>query len=374
MQFPTPSITQTTRERILRPFIQGFTTEGIQVATKDRAFAGPNLSKWFRSQRKLGSRDRKIVSEVVYTLIRFEQWFVRTGLLNEPLHPESDLTSVFDWIHQPVEFEQLDLASHLSIPKWMAESFSNISDIDKFAQHHQQRAPIDLRCNAQNTTRKKVQTALQRGNIPCQPIPNTEHGLRIEGTANIQGDALYTQGKFEVQDAASQYFIERLRSHITRGTSILDYCAGAGGKSLALAALGAKVYANEPRSHALDELKKRAKRANIQIRTGLPKNKVDIVVVDAPCSGTGRLRREPTVRWKWEAKPPLDWAPIQQEILTEAAQYVKDDGIIAYATCSILPQENCHTLEGWTAERHTIYGHERNCDGFSWSIFKRSTQ
>ena len=374
MRLPTPSITQTTRERTLRPFIQGFATEGIQVATKDKAFAGPNLSKWFRAQRKLGSRDRKIVSEIVYALIRFEQWFVDMDLISEPLHPESDLTSVFDWMHQPVEFNQLGLASHLSIPTWMAEEFRKIPDIEAFAHHHQQRAPIDLRCNAQNTTRKKVQSALTRRNISCQPIPNTEHGLRIEGTANIQGDTFYTQGKFEVQDAASQYFIERLRPHIQTKTTVLDYCAGAGGKSLAIAALGAKVYANEPRTHALDELKKRAKRANLPIRTGMPKSNVDIVVVDAPCSGTGRLRREPTVRWKWQAQPPLDWVPIQQEILTKAAQHVKEDGIIAYATCSILPQENSHTLEGWTVERHTIYGHERNCDGFSWSIFKRSTQ
>ena len=215
-------------------------------------------------------------------LIRFERWFVETGLLGESLHSDSDLTNVFAWMHDPTPLQQFDLATHLSIPDWMATSLSDITDIEKFAHHHQQRAPIDLRCNAQNTTRKKVQSALHRRNISCHPIPDTEHGLRIEGTANIQGDALYTQGKFEVQDAASQYFIEHLRPHITRGTTILDYCAGAGGKSLALAALGAKVYAHEPRSHALDELKKRSKRANLPIRTGLTKNKADIVVVDAP--------------------------------------------------------------------------------------------
>lgn len=299
---------------------------------------------------------------------------METGLLQEQLHPETDLSAVFEWIHQPTDLGHFDLATYLSIPDWMGSILVNIPDIDAFATHHQQRAPIDLRCNASNTTRDKVARALRSRNIMCHAIPNTEHGLRVEGTANIQGDAFYTQGKFEIQDAASQYFIERLRPQITKGTTVLDYCAGAGGKSLALAALGANVYANEPRSHALNELKKRATRANLQIRTGIPKRKFDIVVVDAPCSGTGRLRREPTVRWKWEAQPPLDWVPIQQQILTEAAQYVKEDGIVAYATCSILPQENSHTLDGWTAERHTIYGHERNCDGFSWSIFTRSPQ
>lgn len=374
MKLPIPVITQTTQDRIPRPFIRGFVQEAIQCATQDKAYAGPRLSRWFRSQRKLGSRDRRIVSEVVFTLIRFEQWFVATGLLNSALHPDSDLTLVFEWLHTPISTEQFDLATHLSIPQWMTASLSEISNLGQFAAHHQQRAPIDLRCNAKHTIRSKVERALHSRNIACHPIPDTEHGLRIEGTANIQGDALYTQGKFEVQDAASQYFIERLRPHITKGTAVLDYCAGAGGKSLAIAALGAKVYANEPRSHALEELKKRATRANLPIRTGIPKQKVDIVVVDAPCSGTGRLRREPTVRWKWDAQPPLDWVPIQQQILTEAAQYVKEDGIIAYATCSILPQENSHTLDGWTAERYTIYGHERNCDGFSWSIFTRSSQ
>lgn len=374
MQLPIPSITQTTQARVHRPFIQGFAQQALQCATQNRAYAGPNLSKWFRVQRKLGSRDRRIVSEIVYALIRFEHWFRATNVLTGPLSPESDLSAVFEWMQDPRDLGQFDVTTHLSLPEWMEPILSEIPKLASFANHHQLRAPIDLRCNATNTTRKQVARGLRSRNIMCHEIPDTDYGLRIEGTANIQGDAFYIQGKFEVQDAASQYFIERLRPHIQNNTTVLDYCAGAGGKSLALAALGAKVYAHEPRSHALEELNKRAKRANLRIRTELPKNNVDIVVVDAPCSGTGRLRREPTVRWKWDAHPPLDWVPIQQQILTEAAKYVKEGGIIAYATCSILPQENSHTLDGWTAERQTIYGHERNCDGFSWSIFTRSTQ
>ena len=377
IMFPIPSVTQRTQERVQRPFIQGFTHQALQIATESPAYAGPRLSKWFREQRKLGSRDRKIVSEIVYTLIRYERWFVAMNLLDDPLHTDSDLSKAFQWLGQPSDSAnladtQFDICTHLSLPDWMGEHLGNLSDPFAFAFHHQQRAPLDIRCNPSVFSRKKLQQKLRHREIDSIPIADTTYGLRIEGSANVVGEPLFVQGAFEVQDAASQYFIETLRPMLKKNTTVLDYCAGAGGKSLAVAALGATVYANEPRSNALKQLHKRATRAGHRIQTRLPKEPVDIVIVDAPCSGTGRLRREPTVRWKWQAQPPLDWVPIQQQILTEATQYVKEDGIIAYATCSILPQENNHTLEGWTAERHTIYGHERNCDGFSWNIFKRS--
>ena len=142
MSLPIPSISPTTQERIQRAFIQGFSSEAVQRAATDRPFAGPNLSKWFRAQRKLGSRDRRIVSEVVYTLIRFERWFVAAELLSESLHPGSDLTNVFAWMHDPTPLQQFDLATHLSIPDWMSTSLSDIPDIETFAQHHQQRAPL----------------------------------------------------------------------------------------------------------------------------------------------------------------------------------------------------------------------------------------
>ena len=92
MNLPIPSISPITQDRIRRPFIQGFSGEAVECATTDRAFAGPNLSKWFEHKESWGLEIDVIVSEMVYTLIRFEQWFVGTGLLNEPLHPESDLS------------------------------------------------------------------------------------------------------------------------------------------------------------------------------------------------------------------------------------------------------------------------------------------
>ncbi len=370
MIYPIPFITQSTQERVHRPFIQGFTMEALQCATETPSFAGPNLSKWFRAQRKLGSRDRKIVAELIYTLIRFERWFVKAGLLTEPLHTNSQLHAVFEWWQSPSTTPQFDLATHLSIPDWMSPHLSAIDDPTKFVTHYQARAPIDIRCNLQKTTRRKLSQQLRRNDIHTERIQNTAAGLRIKENANLTGQGLFKRGLFEIQDAASQYFIEHLRPLITPKTTVLDYCAGAGGKSLALAALGATVYAHEPRSSAINELQKRAQRAGVKIQIGLPKHPVDIVVVDAPCSGTGRLRREPTVRWKWQAQPPLDWVPIQQQILQQAQSFVKPTGQIAYATCSILPPENQHTIDGWHATRQTIYGHQRDCDGFSWTIFQ----
>ena len=370
MTYPLPFITQQSQSRVPRPFIQGFSTEAIQCATESPAYAGPNLSKWFRTQRKLGSRDRRIVSEIVYTLIRFEDWFVQAKLLTEPLHTDSDLQNVFEWMHTPSITPQFDLATHLSVPKDLLDTIGDIPQPTVFAEHHQKRAPIDIRCNPLRMSRSRLLQKLKHRGIEGHPIPNTSHGIRIVGTANIIGEPLFNQGAFEVQDAASQYFIESLSPFITPQTTVLDYCAGAGGKSLALAALGAKVYAHDPRSKAIEQLVKRAKRANLPIQVGMPNKPVDMVIVDAPCSGSGRLRREPTVRWKWTAQPPLDWVPVQSEILQSASQFVQRNGLIAYATCSILPQENQHTLQGWKPTRNTIFGHESNCDGFSWTLFQ----
>ncbi len=378
IMFPIPSVSQRTRERVCRPFIQGFSQQAMRVATEDPAYAGPRLSRWFREQRKLGSRDRKIVSEIVYTLLRYERWFVAMNLLDAPLHRDSDLSKAFYWLEQSTDDvsladTQFDLCTHLSLPDWMGEHLSDVSDPFAFAAHHQQRAPLDIRCNPSVLSRQQLQQKLHHRGIDSSPITGTTYGLRIEGSANLMGEPLFAQGAFEIQDAASQYFIEALQPTIQQHTTVLDYCAGAGGKSLAVAALGATVYAHEPRSNALKQLHKRATRAGHRIQTSLPTESVDIVIVDAPCSGTGRLRREPTVRWKWQAQPPLDWVPVQANILKEAAQYVKPTGLIAYATCSILPPENQHTLDGWHAERHTIYGQERNCDGFSWTLFRQET-
>ena len=371
MNFPTPTLSELTKEKVVKPFIQGHVTEALHCALEHPSYAAPNLSRWFRNTRSLGSRDRRIVSEIVYTIIRFEDWFLKSECIDIHLHADSDLRGIFDWWMSSNEHPQFDFATHTSLPSSMAKEWcSRIEDPEAFAHHIQQRAPLDIRINAKRTTRKIVQRKLKHQGIISQIIPQTSFGLRITGTQNIHQTGVFQQGLVEIQDAASQLFIERLAPLISSKTTILDFCAGAGGKALAFAALGAKVTVHEPRSNAVEELKRREKRAGTKFRHKLPDEPVDILIVDAPCSGTGRLRREPTLRWKWKEQPISVWPKLQFEILQKSLQYVKKDGLIVYATCSMMNAENQHCLEGWDAERKTIWGHTNTCDGFSWTIFK----
>ena len=372
MTYPIPSVSQQTADRAIRPFISGHVHEVLQMASTDPSYAGPNIARWFRANRKLGSRDRKIVAELTYTLIRYEQWFLRTGLLEEPLHAHSELQHAIQWLHtrSPLENNQFDLQTHLSVPPSIAEEWSTIlNDTEDFATHYQRRAPIDLRVNERRSDTKNILRKLRQHKILCQSIPGLPFGIRIPQPINIQNLGPYKQGLMEVQDAASQLFLESVRKRHPSPCTILDFCAGAGGKSLGLAAQGHTVFANEPRSNAREEIQKRAKRAGVTIHDTLPNEPVDLVLVDAPCSGTGRLRREPTLRWRWRTEPPIQWVSTQAEILQQAQAYCKPDGLIIYATCSLVQAENNHTLDGYDAERFILWGHHEDCDGFSWTVF-----
>ena len=156
--------------------------------------------------------------------------------------------------------------------------------------------------------------------------------------------------------------------------TVWDMCSGAGGKALAMAAKGATVYATDPRRHALQELRRRAKRARLIIHTSPPRSPVDLVLVDAPCSGSGRLRREPTLRWMWLSTPPLAHIDLQRQLLVQASSHVAKHGRLVYATCSLISAENDHSLPGWrSVEQATYWPHQTNSDGFSWRCFRRTT-
>jgi 16S rRNA (cytosine967-C5)-methyltransferase len=152
----------------------------------------------------------------------------------------------------------------------------------------------------------------------------------LEGRTNVQLLDAWKSGHVEVQDLGSQAIVDF--AFPGEGARVLDLCAGAGGKSLALAALGAQVQAWDVRSHALDELQKRAARARLPIRTGPPKGRYDLVLVDAPCSGTGVLRRHPENRWK--LRFPTE---VQARLLHDARRLAPR---VVYATCSLTRAEN----------------------------------
>ncbi len=369
MQLPVPTISTLSLNALRRRFIQFQILEGFDIAKQSPSYATPNLARWFRKNRKLGSKDRKAVSEILFTLIRYQDLFAHCGYY--------DPTTQLEALEKQIELNTQGslperLAIHLSLPQWIIDQwYGKLSD-ETIALGHliQSRAPIDIRVNPTKSNREQLLQELTKANLPCTTIANTNFGIRLQGRGQLLTLPSYRKGHFEVQDAASQIFCEQLA--VRSGESILDLCAGAGGKSLALAAQGAIVYATEPRSNALEELRKRAQRAHLKIACQLPKAKVDTVIIDAPCSGTGRLRREPAIRWRWQEQNIVQHAQLQKELLQQATEYVSKTGRIIYSTCSLLEEENEHQLKGWRKSDTTyLWPQQWDCDGFAWSTYQR---
>lgn len=366
-----PILSPRSKEFLYRPFIQEQIKIAWMLLEADPAYATPNLSNWFRKNRSLGSRDRKIVSEILFILIRFQNYFEKLGLQN--IEQRLKQLEQDSWARND-EPSLDDIACFLSIAPWIVAQWSeelSREELISLANQLQSRAPIDIRVNPLKTTRKKLIDLLRNEQIEAQEIEHSTLGIRIESRANIQGHKLYQNGFFELQDAASQIFCEAIP--VSQQAVIFDMCAGSGGKSLTLKALHpkAKIFAQEPRSNAQEEHQKRASRAAVKILFTKPKQPVDIVIVDVPCSGLGRLRREPTLRFRWKEQHILQFVEVQQQILEEAKSYVKESGSIIYATCSLLKAENQHNLEGWNRKTTMIWPHRYDCDGFSYSIYQK---
>jgi 16S rRNA (cytosine967-C5)-methyltransferase len=225
------------------------------------------------------------------------------------------------------------------------------------------RAPTDLRANSLKAKRAEVMAALQAAGIGCSPTPYAPQGIRISGdAANLTKSSLFEAGAFEFQDEAAQIAAQLLK--VQPGMRVLDLAAGAGGKSLALAAAmqnQGDIVACDVRGEALAELEKRATRAGATIvKTVLlnhaePQGLFDAVFVDAPCSGTGTWRRQPELRWRLTPARLEELAGIQDRLLDQAAGLVRPGGRLLYATCSILPVENQDRVAAFLG-RHQGFG------------------
>ena len=357
----------TTREWIVKQAVNG-----LAEARRAPAYATVNLARWFRKNRSLGSRDRRVVADLVHGAIRHEALLLRAGAWE----PEALIRGAgaiaagerYEHLesHSPAE----DLATALNVPgpvavEWLAVLGAETAA--KFAACINRRPPVDIRVNTLKTERAALQASLEREGIETRVGETIETHLEVVGRANLVNTEAFRAGHFEVQDRASQAMCAALQ--IEPGMSIVDLCAGAGGKSLALAARGAKVRATDVRSNALEELKKRARRADAAVVIEQP-SPADVVLVDAPCSGSGRLRRNPAIRWGLTDQTHLQ---TQGELMVEAADFVRPGGILVYATCSLLSRENDHpTPNGFTdASSQTLWPHTDNSDGFYWRVMTR---
>lgn len=332
------------------------------------------VAAYCRQHRALGPRDRQVLADTVFAVLRerlrlqhlaqagggtLERRLAIVGWQGEPAQLDAAISSAErDWLDgaRAISAEGLPDALRHNLPDWLAVTLRAQLDPAAFfalTEALLEPAPLDLRVNLVKARREDVRRALRDAGIGAEPTPYSPVGLRIEGRPALNSLALFRDGAFEVQDEGSQLLA--LLVEARRGDTVVDFCAGAGGKTLALGAAmrnTGRLYALDTSGHRLEAMKPRLSRAGLtnvhpmQIaherdeRIGRLAGKADRVLVDAPCSGLGTLRRSPDLKWR-QTPASIDVLCAQQRsILEQAARLVKAGGRLVYATCSLLAIEN----------------------------------
>lgn len=339
------------------------------IFVKNR-YADKALEKVFKQNPQWGSRDRRFVAEGVYDIVRNFRlyselaesstnfWFITAVWL---VVKNTDMP---DW----QEFKHVDTSYILarkealksntpvyeSYPDWLWELGSRELGAASWLRQAlamNEQAPVFLRVNTLKTTRQKLAESLRKEKIETAELPEADSALRLLKRENVFQTKLFKEGWFEVQDAGSQLISQFLDP--APNDLVIDACAGAGGKSLHLAALmknKGKIISLDVADWKLDELKKRARRAGVssiearlieQDKTIVSlQNKADKLLLDVPCSGLGVLKRNPDTKWKLKEESIAETRKLQQEILSSYSGMLKPKGFMVYSTCSLLPSEN----------------------------------
>jgi len=323
----------------------------IAAALSQGAPADRILSDWFRTNRFAGSKDRQAIRELVYRAIRACGPIPQTGRAALLRLAEEDpaLLLQFDGSrYGPPPIEEGELVAEGGVaPGWLAERLaaSDIGDVEAQALLH--RAPLDIRVNALKADRASIALPLEG-----EPLPS-QQGLRFPPGTPVERWDAFAEGLMEVQDGGSQLACEAVAAQ--PGETVIDLCAGAGGKTLALAAAirnqGTLIAADTDRAR-LSRLAPRAERASAEIAATVLLNPgrelealeqwrgaADAVLVDAPCSGTGTWRRNPEARWRLDPAGLARLTALQQHVMDVAAELVKPGGRLIYVTCSLLDEE-----------------------------------
>jgi len=346
----------------------------LRAVLKFDAPADGVVSAFFRAHRGLGPRERHTLAETAYAVLRqrllfqhFAQsgsgaterrlailgWQGAEGFLQGALESHER-----QWLERcrAVDVSTLQDKLRHNLPDWLAGALrQQMVDADfwALAQALNQPAPLDLRVNTFKAKREAVQLALHQADVDAQPTPFSPWGLRVAGKPALNKLQVFLRGEVEVQDEGSQLLA--LLTDARRGEMVVDFCAGAGGKTLALGAAmrnTGRLYAYDISGHRLDAMKPRLARSGlsnvhpVQLaherdeRIKRMAGKIDRVLIDAPCSGLGTLRRNPDLKWRQSPKSVQELALKQQAILDSAARLLKPGGRLVYATCSLLRAEN----------------------------------
>jgi 16S rRNA (cytosine967-C5)-methyltransferase len=338
------------------------------ISILDKIIAGApaerELTIWARGNRFAGSKDRAAIRDLVYDSLRNLRSYkhfsglsgARGVFVGRLISKNEEIESIFngqgygpvcltDIEKNTVNTKKNDMpyAVQMDIPDWLSEKFGNIHNYNILKS----RAPIDLRVNIKKISLKSAISELKKDNIETEKLNLVDTALRVKGeTRKIPQTKLYLNGLIELQDAGSQALVAQL--DCPKNGKVLDYCAGGGGKTLAIASRtfnNVSFSAYDKNQSRLKELKIRAQRAGIKV--DLLKNdpvigieKYDLVVVDVPCSGSGSWRRSPDAKWKFTEQRLIELMAIQTEILENTADLVATGGTLAYLTCSLFSCEN----------------------------------
>ncbi|WP_297702733.1 methyltransferase domain-containing protein [uncultured Eudoraea sp.] len=383
--------------------------DALNLIFNEGEYADKVVEKTLKHDKRWGSRDRGFIAETTYDIVRWKRLYSEIAEVSAP-YSRPNLFRLFavwavlrgiqlpDWKqieHTPTrrikgKFDELSKIRKYreSIPDWIEQLGVNSLGEELWTREIaslNQQAQVILRTNTLKTSKNNLKNILLEEGIETETIEGYPDALKLKERTNVFRTKAFTEGFFEVQDASSQkvgYFTQ-----VEPGLRVIDACAGAGGKTLHLAALmknKGQLIALDIYENKLKELKRRAKRDgahNVETRV-ISSSKVykklyagaDRVLIDAPCTGLGVLRRNPDAKWKLQPEFLDKITKVQQEILKNYSKMVKEGGKLIYATCSILPEENTEQVKQFLdsdegkvfsmEEEVNIYASESGFDGF----------
>lgn len=349
--------------------------QALQLIFDENKYADKVIEKVLKQNPKWGARDRRFIAETTYDIVRWQRllqniteaepndyWKMLGGwcVLHEiPLPEWKEFQGLNDKkIHQRLEKMNAIRRFRESIPDWLDElGESELPERwDQELHALNDEARVVLRTNTLKISKRELQRVLEETGIATEVLLDYPDALMLQQRQNIFNQPSFKEGYFEVQDAASQLIAPFLKPE--PGMRVIDACAGAGGKSLHLAAImknKGRIIAMDVESHKLEELKKRSRRAgvdNLETRViessktiKRLENAADRLLLDVPCSGLGVLKRNPDAKWKLSPEFVEEVRQLQQHIINDYSTMLKPGGIMVYSTCSLLPSENGKQVE-----------------------------
>ncbi|WP_353779488.1 methyltransferase domain-containing protein [Winogradskyella sp. 3972H.M.0a.05] len=390
--------------------------DGLHQIFNEDMYADKVVQMLLKRDKRWGSRDRGFIAETVYEIVRYKRLYAEIANVKAPFSRD-ELWRIFavwatlkgirlpDWKYFTStpsrkikgKFDELSNTRVFkeSIPDWIDEvAVSELGESlwSKELTKLNEQAEVILRTNTLKISKEKLQSILFDENIETEFIKGYPSALKLTQRANVFKTEAFKKGYFEVQDASSQLVADYLG--VKPGMKVVDTCAGAGGKTLHLASLmenKGQIIAMDIYESKLKKLKIRAKRNgvhNIDMKVldstkPVKKlyNKADRVLIDAPCSGLGVLRRNPDSKWKLQPEFLDEIRDVQQHCLQQYSKMVKPGGKLVYATCSVLPSENRNQVDKFLtsesgkdftfAKDNNVFAHQSGFDGFYMALLEK---